>query len=324
MIRLPRLAALQPEASGVGYFLCTSKEVRAGRSGSEFLILTLQDSTGQVTGKLFDDVARYAAEFDAAEFVRAEGRATIYNGQLQLVISTIRRVNPDQDRREGFREEDCILSAPRPLDEMWSELSARVRAVEDPNLRVLLTRILVDHEAQLREWPAAQAIHHAYRGGLLEHIVRMAEVGVFVARAYGASADLVLAGVVLHDIGKLQELAYDMGVTNYTRDGNLVGHIGLGLILVREATRGMAGFPAELRSELEHLVLSHHGTRDHGSPVEPKTVEAFILASIDELDARINQVRRAVAEDSGDAEFTGWHKRLGRVLYKGAGGHGSS
>lgn len=317
MPRLPRLAALQPEATGHGYFLCTAKEVRAGRSGAEFLILTLQDSTGQIVGKLFDDVPRYAAEFEAGEFVRVEGQATTYNGQLQLVLTAIRRVNPDQDRREGFREEDCLFSAPRPIDEMWTELSGRVSAVQDPHLRVLLTRILVDHQAQLSEWPAAQAIHHAYRGGLLEHLVRMAEVGTSIARAYGANADLILAGVIVHDIGKLQELDYEVGMTSYTRDGNLVGHIGLGLILVRDATRAVAGFPAALRAELEHLVLSHHGTRDHGSPVEPKTVEAFILAMVDELDARLNQVRRAVAEDTGDTEFTGWHKRLGRVLYKG-------
>jgi 3'-5' exoribonuclease len=127
----------------------------------------------------------------------------------------------------------------------------------------------------------------------------------------------VLAGVILHDIGKLQELAYDSGTIGYTREGNLVGHIALGLVLVREAASGISGFPLELRTQLEHLVLSHHGSREHGSPVEPKTVEAFILASVDELDARINQVRRAVQEDAGEGEFTAWHKRLGRVLYKG-------
>jgi 3'-5' exoribonuclease len=204
---------------------------------------------------------------------------------------------------------------------MWTELMTRVTAMTNAPLRVLLLRVLTDHEAQLREWPAAQAIHHAYRGGFLEHIVKMAEVGTLVAQAYGANHELVLAGVILHDIGKLQELAYEAGQTSYTRDGNLVGHIALGLILVREAASGVSGFPLQLRTELEHLVLSHHGSREHGSPVEPKTVEAFILASVDELDARIHQVRRAIAEDAGDGEFTGWHKRLGRVLYKGAGGH---
>lgn len=317
MSRLPRLDRLTPDAAGWGFFLCTGKELRAGRSGAEFLILTLQDVSAQVTAKVFDDVGRFGAEFDAGEFVRVEGKGTTYNGQTQLVLSAIRRVHPDQDRREGFREEDCVLSAPRPLDEMWDELAARVASVEDPHVRVLLSRVLADHQAQLREWPAAQTVHHAYRGGLLEHLTKMAEIGDALARAYGASADLILAGVVLHDIGKLQELAYDAGTAGYTREGNLVGHIALGVMLVREMTAGISGFPGELRTHLEHLVLSHHGSREHGSPVEPKTVEAFILASVDELDARINQVRRAVREDTGEGEFTAWHKRLGRVLYKG-------
>jgi 3'-5' exoribonuclease len=180
-----------------------------------------------------------------------------------------------------------------------------------------LNRLVTDHEPELREWPAAQTIHHAYRGGLLEHKLKMAETGKFLARAYAANEDVVLAGVLLHDIGKLQELHYEPGATTYTRDGNLVGHIGLGLLMVREAINGISDFPVELRAQIEHLVVSHHGTRDHGSPVEPRTVEAFILAMVDELDTRIHQVRRAIQDDVTDDEFTGWHKRLGRVLYKG-------
>jgi len=315
--RLPRLAAITADTAGWGFFLCTAKELRVSRSGSEFLIFTLQDISAQITAKLFDEVTRFQGEFEAGEFVRAEGAATVYNGQLQLVVSSIRRVNPEQDRLEGFREEDCVLSALRPIDEMWTELTDRVRAVADNHLRVLLFRILADHEAQLREWPAAQVIHHAYRGGFLEHIVKMAEVGASVAKAYGANADLVLAGVILHDIGKLQELWYEGGAIGYTREGNLVGHIALGLLVVRETASGVSGFPLELRTQLEHLVLSHHGSREHGSPVEPKTIEAFILAAVDELDARVNQVRRAIREDAAEGEFTTWNRRLGRVLYKG-------
>lgn len=316
MARLPRLAALTTDSAGWGFFLCTGKELRTGRNGSDFLILRLQDVSAQITAKVLDDVPRYRGEFDAGEFVRVEGRAGVYNGRMELLVSSLRRVHPDQDRLEGFREDDCVLSAPRPVDEMWSELSARVAAVADTRLRVLLARVLADHETELREWPAAQVIHHAYRGGFLEHIVKMAEVGTAVAHAYGANADLVLAGVILHDIGKLQELEYEAGAISYTRDGNLLGHIALGLVLVRETASGISGFPPDLRTELEHLVLSHHGSREHGSPVEPKTIEAFILASVDELDARINQVRRAVQEDAGEGEFTAWNKRLGRVLYK--------
>ena len=316
--RLPRLADLTADSAGWGFFLCASKERRTGRSGSEFLVLTLQDVSAQVTAKILDEPSRYQAEFDAGEFVRVEGKGSLYNGRIQLLVSSIRRVHPEQDRLEGFREDDCVLSAPRPIGEMWTELSARVAAVSDSRLRVLLMRILVDHEAQLREWPAAQVIHHAYRGGFLEHIVKMAEVETRRSPAPTTPTPIwCWPGSILHDIGKLQELSYESGTISYTREGNLVGHIALGLILVREGASGISGFPPELRTQLEHLVLSHHGTREHGSPVEPKTIEAFILASVDELDARINQVRRAVQEDAGDGEFTGWHKRLGRVLYKG-------
>lgn len=317
MTRLPRLSALTVDDSGWGFFLCTYKELRAGRSGSEFLILNLQDASGQTTGKILGEADRFRTEFDAGEFVRAEGRGSLYNGQVQLVLSTIRRVNPDQDRLQGFREDECILSAPRPIDEMWEDLQGHLRTVTNDHLRVLLNRIVADNENQLRVWPAAQTIHHAYRGGFLDHITKMAEVGRLVARAYGADEDLVFAGVVLHDIGKLQELAYEGGAGSYTRDGNMVGHIALGLILVREAINSIQGFPTDLRARVEHLIASHHGTREYGSPVEPKSIEAFILASVDDLDAKVNQVRRAISEVGGTDEFTAWNKRLGRVLYKG-------
>jgi 3'-5' exoribonuclease len=317
MSRLPKLSSLTEKDEGWGYFLCVYREVRTGRSGGEFLFLSLQDATAQVVGKLMHDVDRYKNEFEAGEYVRVEGRGSIYNGQIQLVISSIRRVNPEQDRQQGFREEDCVLSSARPIDEMWEELQGHLRAVKNDHIRVLLNRIVSDHAEQLKIWPAAQQIHHAYRGGFLEHITKMAEVGLFLARSYGADEDLVLAGVVLHDIGKLHELAYDGGATSYTRDGNLVGHIAIGMMMVREACHGIAGFPLELRSHLEHLVASHHGVREHGSPVEPKTIEAFILASVDELDAKLNQVKKAIKEDPSDDEFTAWNKRLGRVLYKG-------
>jgi 3'-5' exoribonuclease len=316
MARLPRIVELTPDASGWGFFLCTRAERRAGRNG-DFLLLVLQDSTGQVSAKISDEVERYEREFEAGEFVRVEAHGSVYHDAVQLAVSHIRRVNPDQDRREGFREEDCILSAPRPTEEMWRELVAHVASVQDSHLRVLLNRVLADNETALREWPAALTVHHAYRSGFLEHILKMAEVGRYLAKAYDANEDLVLAGVVVHDIGKLQELAYDSGTVSYTRDGNLIGHIALGLILVRETAQGIAGFPSDLRTELEHLVLSHHGSKEYGSPVEPKTIEAFILAAVDDLDAKLNQVRRAIREDASDDEFTAWHRRLGRVLYKG-------
>lgn len=287
-----------------------------GKSG-EYLALVLQDASGQVAGRVFDGVERFKHEFEIGEFVRAEGRTSVHNGELQLVANAIRRVNPVQDAAQGFLEEDCIPSAPRPIGDMWAELTSLVETVSDRHLRVFLLRLLTDHETALRDWPAAQSIHHAYRGGLLEHILSMASAGKALALHYGAREDLLVAGAVIHDIGKLQELAYDNGAISYSRDGNLVGHIALGLVMVRETIKGISGFPDDLRAELEHLVVSHHGARDKGSPVEPKSVEAFILSAVDDLDARLHQVRSALGEGAAEAEFTGWHRRLGRVLYRG-------
>src|SRR5829696_2455018 len=150
MSKLPKLSALTVEDSGWGYFLCPYKEIRTGRSGGEFLFLSLQDASAQVVAKLMTDVDRFKPEFEAGEFVRVEGRGSIYNGQIQLVLSSIRRINPEHDRLQGFREEDCVLSAPRPIDEMWEELQGHLRSVKDDNIRVLLNRIVTDHAEQLK------------------------------------------------------------------------------------------------------------------------------------------------------------------------------
>jgi 3'-5' exoribonuclease len=181
-VRLPKIRDIGPESEGWGYFLCTHKELRPIRSG-ELLLFTLQDASGQINAKLLDDIERFNQEFDAGEYVRVEAHGTIFQGQQQLVVTHIRRVNPQQDRLHGFREEDCVLSAPRSVDEMWAELAGHLHSVRDPHIRVLLNRIVADHERELREWPAAQQIHHAYRGGMLEHIVKMADVARYLATA---------------------------------------------------------------------------------------------------------------------------------------------
>jgi 3'-5' exoribonuclease len=315
---LPPLRQLTPDSAGVGYCLCTLKEVRTGRNG-EFVSLVLQDATAKVSAKIFEEVERLKGEFEAGEFVKIRARANLYNDRIQLLVDNIRRVHPEQDRREGFREEDCVLSAPRPADEMWAELQQRLVRVENPFLKQLLEGITCSHEAQLRTWPAAQTLHHAYRAGFLEHVLKIAEVGDYLARSYNADADLVFAGAVLHDIGKLQELDYSFSAS-YSREGRLVGHIAIGTLLVRQAAEAIPGFPSLLLTQLEHLVLSHHGCLEFGSPVVPQTLEAFILSFADDLDAKVNMVRHAILDDAGESEFTPYHSRLERVLWKGARG----
>jgi len=317
MDRLPPILELTANSTGWGFYLCARKEVRSGRSG-DFLTLLLQDKSGQVGATVFEDVDALRQEFEAGEFVKVRGRGNVYRQRIELVLEKIRRVQ-DRDRADGFREEECIPCAPRPVEDMWRELNELIsREAKNPWVRELLRRTLEQFGDRLRIWPAAQLVHHAYRGGLLEHVLKMSEIGVSLARSYNADADLVLAGALLHDIGKLEELDYEC-VAQYSTAGNLLGHITLGAQAVSRMAAGIEGFPEALKIEIEHLVLSHHGSREFGSPVEPMTVEAFILAAVDDLDAKIHQVRRHVAEDEGEGDFTGYHPRLKRVLFKPSG-----
>lgn len=319
MSKLPRISDLDEGAAGWSFYLCARKEVRTDRAGATFVALTLQDASGQIPAKIFAQAGIMSDEFDAGEFVKAAGVCSRHHQRLELVVERIRRVNPEQDRQDGFREEDCIPSAPRPIDEMWAELLARIEAVEDPWIRKLLLAVVRERESRLRTWPAAVTVHHAYRGGLLEHVLTLAATGGALAAAYGVSPDLMLAGALLHDIGKLEELSYD-GAATYSREGNLLGHITIGVMMVRTAASNIEGFPPGLLSRIEHMVVSHHGERALGSPVEPMTEEAFILSAIDDLDARLHQFRRHVQQDArGEGDFTTYHPRLGRVLLKPSG-----
>jgi 3'-5' exoribonuclease len=313
MARLPPVSKLDASSHGTGYFLCGRKDRRTGRSGP-FLIVLLQDVTGEIDAKVFQDVEIADAQFEVGEFVAVQGKGNLFNQRLELVIDRIRRVIPE-DSKSGFREEDCIPSSPRPVDEMWAELLERIASVDDHFVKQLLTRIVEEQSIRLRIWPAARQVHHAYRSGLLEHLLKIMEVAVFLAGAYGARRDLLIAGALLHDIGKLQELTYEVA-TDYSVEGNLIGHIVLGTGMVRDIARQIDGFPPALLLEIEHLILSHHGAKELGSPVEPMTVEAYILAAADELDATMHQVHRQIAADDSPRPFTPYNKRLERSLYK--------
>jgi 3'-5' exoribonuclease len=313
-MRLPRIAELDETSAGTGFFLCARKERRTGRNGDAFLTLLLQDVTGEIGAKVFQDVDQYDAQFEAGEFVAVQARGNKFNQRFELILEKIRRVIPE-DTERGFRKEDCIPTAPRPADEMWQELAGRIASVERPPLRALLARLVEANAERLRIWPAARQVHHAYRSGLLEHILKIMDVVDHLAAVYQADRDLLIAGALLHDIGKLRELAYDVSA-DYSVEGNLIGHITIGAHMLRDAVRDDPEFPADLATALEHLILSHHGELDLGSPVKPMTVEAFILAAADNLDATLHQVRRAIADDDSPGSFTTYKRRLERVLFK--------
>jgi 3'-5' exoribonuclease len=198
---------------------------------------------------------------------------------------------------------------------MWQELQDRIAEVKRPEIRALLERIIATHGDRLKIWPAAMTVHHAYRGGLLEHLLKIMEVGLLLADAYKVDRDMIIAGAVLHDLGKIEELTYE-GATGYSVSGNLIGHIAIGLGMLRDAIRQDPAFPDDVRLALEHIVLSHHGARENGSPVLPLTLEAFIFATVDDLDAKMWQLRKHIADDNSDGPFTQFSKRLDRVLFK--------
>ena len=265
----------------------------------------LQDSTGRIVARAFDDVERLKGEFEAGEFVKVKARANVYNDRLQLIVENIRRVHAEQDRKDGFREEDCVISS----------VAADRRDVgraAGPRGRRSATRSSssCSRRSSARTRRSCGCGRRRRRSttptaaGFLEHVLQMAAVGEKLAEAYRANADVLLAGVLLHDIGKLQELDYDLA-TSYSREGRLLGHIMLGSALVRETAATIEGFPPLLLTEIQHLILSHHGCLEYGSPVAPMTVEAFILSFVDDLDAKINMVRQAIRDDTGDSEFTG-------------------
>ncbi len=284
-----------------------------GRTGP-FLVLVLQDVSGEIDAKVFQDVDQLDQEFDAGEFVAVQGKGNLYNGRTELVIDRIRRVIPS-DAALGFREEDCVPASPRNIDEMWAELRARIGSVEFEPLRQMLAALAAEWEPRLRIWPAARQVHHAYRGGLLEHILKIMEIGTLLADAYGLRRDLVIAGALLHDIGKLRELSYEIAA-DYTMEGNLIGHIVIGTEILREALGRHPGIPPEMALELEHMILSHHGQKELGSPVTPMTPEAFVLAAADDLDAKMHQIRRHIATDPSPGRFTTYNRHLGRALLK--------
>lgn len=315
IFRLPPIAEIDGSASGWGFFLCAEKDLRPTKNGGSYLSLMLQDATGEIAAKVFDGAESLSTQFNKGDFVKIQARGNVFKQQVELVLENIRRVSPAKDAADGFREEDCIPSSPRPLEEMWQELQGRIAEVRRPELRALLERISAAHGDRLRIWPAAVTVHHAYRGGLLEHLLKIIEVGTFIAEAYRADRDMIIAGAVLHDLGKTEELTYE-GATGYSVAGNLVGHIAIGFGMLRDAIRQDPSFPDDLRLALEHIVLSHHGARENGSPVLPLTLEAFIFASVDDLDAKMFQFHKLIAEDDGEGPFTQYSKRLDRMLFK--------
>ena len=294
-----------------GFALLTKKEQRQDRNGKSFLDMEIVDASGSIVAKVWSDSPALSAQFEPHDFIAFRGSVKNYRDQLQLSIDDCRKAS-DSDRSYGFDESLLIPSTREDIDDLWMRLTRIVEEkVERPILRRLAAETLAIHGTALREHPAAKAMHHAYRGGLLEHVVSMAELAMQVCGHYrDLDRDLILVGVLFHDLGKLRELGA-MPVNDYTLEGRLVGHVVIGRDLLRDRCAAIEDFPPDLQLLLEHMVLSHQGRKEFASPVEPMTPEAVVLHFIDDLDSKLNQLRASREANPGIV----FHRGFGRYVY---------
>jgi len=312
----PKLKTLKAGDPVMGFYLVKSKRVRQTKDGNFFIDVDLQDSSASLNAKIWDDFERMKEEFERGDVVKVEATVEQYKDQLQARIKRLRKA------KEGDPVDlsELIPATKEDIETMYSELLAMIEDIKNPHLKELVYFFFDDEEMakKIKSAPAARNIHHAYMGGLLEHIWHMAKAArVLVKEVYpGLDFDLVIAGVLLHDLGKIEELEFSPAI-GYTKAGYLEGHIFIGLKMLDEKIRKLPDFPDELRLQLEHIILSHHGEKEWGSPVVPATLEAMLIHHIDNLDARVSIVREAIDSDLNQAEdFTGYHQTLERHLYK--------
>ena len=307
------LADLEPGARIDTSFLVQSKERKIARNGSAYLDLTLRDSSGSLRAKLWD-CDRPGLDFEQDDVVSVAGSLEIYQGVPQLTVRRITRLAVDR--------QDLIDYLPRTRhdpERMFEQLLFRIQALPETPLRSLLLAIFTDPEitARYKLAPAAVVMHHAFLGGLLEHVMSLLDLGDRVCDHYTRlDRSLIFAGLLLHDLGKVEEINFERGF-RYTTRGQLLGHITIGIEMIQEKIRNLPDFPPPLRDKLLHLVLSHHGKADFGSPKEPVFPEALVVHYLDDLDSKLQSMWEQYDVDKNRlGEWTGRNRALGRELLK--------
>jgi 3'-5' exoribonuclease len=301
----------------VSHFLVRDKEVRTSvRTGACWLQLELVDRTGAISGKMWDNFALLVPTFDRDDVVQIRGRVKLFNGQKELALEQIvPAIERDYDLSDFLPHTKC------DIEEMYANLRAAVTRVRNPWLKQLLSSVVDDPSLapRIKRAPAAMTMHHAFIGGLLEHVMSLAGLVPGVTAQYPElDADLLLTGVVLHDIGKIDELRYSRGI-DYSTEGRLLGHIMIGAQLVHEKIKAIAGFPPQLAVLVEHLILSHHGSLEFGSPSLPQTREAIALHFLDDMDSKMGAMRATIdlaSCGSGTSVWTDRNPSLRRALLR--------
>jgi 3'-5' exoribonuclease len=295
-------------------FLVRHKEVRSSpRTGKSWLELGLVDRTGSINGKMWENFENILKTFECDDVVRIRARVKIYNAQKELTVEQVVSI-----RENEYELADYLAHTRYDVEKMYADLRAAVAAMKNPWLRKLLESFVDDPAIapRMKRAPAAMTMHHAFVGGLLEHVVGLIGLAKAVVSHYPElDGDLLLAGVVLHDIGKLDELSYGRGIS-YTTEGRLLGHISIGARQVREKIAAIPGFPRELAILVEHLILSHHGSLEFGSPSLPQTREAIALHFLDDVDSKMAAMRSSLESPGGHNEWTDRNSALRREILR--------
>ncbi len=293
-------------------FVVAAKQIKNKKDGTPYLVLTLSDCRGQIQANMWDNCAEAITSILQDDFVKVRGLLNKYNGKFQLTIHKIRKCDDNE-----VDPSDFLPKTTKNIDDLWAKLGEFVASFTNPHLKALVRSFMEDEEiAQAyRTAPAAKSLHHAYIGGLLDHVISLMTLCDLVIRNYPiVNRDLVLTGVFLHDIGKIHELGYARSFT-YTTKGQLLGHIVIEIEMLHDKINQVAGFPEELKILIEHLIISHHGHLDFGSPKVPMFPEALLLHYCDDLDSKMEAMRAQFEREALSESFwTGYNSSLARPL----------
>jgi 3'-5' exoribonuclease len=310
---------IQPQTQIDEVFRIADRQVRANRQGNSYLLLQLQDRSGVISAMRWNADERMAERFPKGSFVRVQGVSQLHNGNLQLIVNQLQSIDASQIEPSDFDALDREKN-----EKVWGRMLALIGTLQDPTMQAICNAIVAEPEWQeaLQLAPAGLKTHHAYPGGLLEHIVSLMELAAMVANHYpDIDRDLLLAGALTHDLGKLQELNFTNELS-YTDSGQLLGHLVQGVAMI-EALVGKleaegVAIDRERVMRLEHIIVSHHGALEHGSPKVPMTLEALAFQYLDDMDAKLNAARELVQQDRTRDPWTPFNPTLGRKFYKGS------
>jgi 3'-5' exoribonuclease len=293
-------------------FVVVSKQIKPKKSGEPYLALTLGDRSGHLEAKMWDNVEEVLNAFDQDDFLKVKGLVNKYKNRFQLTVHKLRKLGESE-----IEFADYLPKTTKNIDELWQTLTDFVASIQNPYLRSVILAFMADTEiaAAYRNAPAAKTLHHAYIGGLLDHVVSLFRSCDLMCRNYPQiNRDLLLSGAFLHDVGKIHELTYNRSFS-YTTRGQLLGHMVIELEMLHAKIALVPGFPDEVKTLLEHLIISHHGQYDFGSPKLPMFPEALMLHYLDDLDSKM-EAMRAHFEREADIEsaWTSYNASLGRPL----------